>query len=77
MGPADALDIGKNAVRTPGAAIHGDKIYAQARKIIRKGVTMGSSRDQINRLDLETNAYAVIARPLRYLAESMKPPDQE
>lgn len=76
MSPTDALDIDKNAARTLGAAIQGEKIYAQARKVIPKGVTMGSSRDQIKRLDLETNAYAVIAKPLRYLAGSRNPSDQ-
>lgn len=68
MNPVEPLEIDKGAARTPGPAIHGEKIYAQARKVIRKGITMGSSRHQIERVDLETNAYAVIAKPLRWLA---------
>ncbi len=68
VNPIEPLEIDKNAARTPGSAIHGEKIYAQARKVIHKGITMGSSRHQIERVDLEINAYAVIAKPLRWLA---------
>ena len=50
-----------------GSAIRGEKIIAQARKIIDKGVTKGSSGHRIQRVDLENNAYCIIAKPLRYL----------
>lgn len=68
MSPTD-LPINKNSATAPGSAIHGEKILAQARKIIPKYVTTGSSTHQIQRVDLEKNAYAVIAKPLRLLAK--------
>lgn len=55
--------------RAENSAIQGEKIYAQARKVIEKGITTGSSTHQLQRVDLEKNAYAVIAKPLRYLAK--------
>jgi len=61
------IGIDKDALRKEGSAIHGEKIVAQARKIIPKPITRGSSTHNIKRVDLETNAYAVIAKPLRLL----------
>jgi len=58
----------KSAATTERASIRGEKILAQARKIIEKNVTKGSGPHNIKRVDLETNAYAVIAKPLRWLA---------
>jgi len=69
---AEALSIDKNAATVEGSAIRGEKIYAQARKIIPKGVTTGSSTHNIQRCDLEANAYAVIAKPLRFLSSPKK-----
>ncbi len=60
-------NIDKDALTKVGSAIHGEKIVAQARKIISKRVTRGSSAHNIQGVDLETNAYAVIAKPLRWL----------
>ena len=59
----------KNEARAAGSAIAGEKILARARKIIRKSVTKGSSTHNIQCVDLEVNAYAVIAKPLRWLAQ--------
>jgi len=59
----------KDVARAAGSAIHGEKILAQARKIIPKRVTKGSSTHNIQCVDLEVNAYAVIAKPLRLLAQ--------
>jgi len=63
----EALKPGKDVRRELGAAIHGEKILAQARKFVPKRVTTGSSTHQIVRYDLEKNAYCVIAKPLRAL----------
>jgi len=50
--------------RELGDAIKGDKIEAQARKFSLKGVCRGSGRHQIQRYNLDTNAYCVISKPL-------------
>jgi len=68
----EKLSIDKKAYRDGGSAIHGEKILAQARKIIKKGQTSGSSKDQIQRCDLQTNAYCIIAKPLRSLKAPKK-----
>lgn len=60
--------MGEDVYRKAGSAIHGEKICAKARKVIPKGVTPGSSEHRIQRVDLEKDAYAVIAKPLRWLA---------
>lgn len=75
MTHSDALPINKNAATAAGSAIHGEKILAQARNVTGKGITTGSSRHQIQRVDLAVNAYAVIAKPLRLLAQSKKAPE--
>lgn len=65
---AKPLEESKQAATTLGAAIKGEKLLTQARKYICQRVTTGSSTHQIQRYDLETNAYAVIAKSLRWLA---------
>ena len=71
---ADSLEISKDAVRTAGSAIHGEKILTQARKYIPKAVTKGSSTHNIQRYDLVYNAYAVITKPLRLLVDPKHKP---
>lgn len=65
---ADPLEESKDAATAAGSAIKGEKIVTQARSYIRKDVTRGSSTHNIQRYDLAVNAYAVIAKPLRFLA---------
>lgn len=77
MNPVDHLEADGSAAREKGAAIHGEKIYARARKIIDKGITAGSSKHRIQRIDLEKDAYAVIAKPLQWLAAPRKFSGQE
>ena len=59
------LEHDKNAHGEPGAAIRGEKILVQARKIIPKGLVKGSSGHRIQRCDLEGNAYCVVSKPFR------------
>lgn len=48
-----------------GAAIHGEKIAGEARKLTTKRVKDGSSRHRIQRIDLETDAFCVIDKAFR------------
>lgn len=68
MPKVEALEEDKNqTLRHLGAAVAGEKILAQARKVVRKGLVVGSSGHRIQRLDLEKDALCVIAKPLRGL----------
>lgn len=59
---------------TVGAAIRGEKIAAQFRKMSRITVTRGSSTHNIQRSTLEGSVLCVIDRPLNYLRELPKKP---
>jgi len=61
----EALVQDKGARREAGAAIRGEKIIAQARKIIPKGLVRGSSSHRIQTCDLEGNAYCVVSKAFR------------
>lgn len=60
-------EAGYTIFRDPGVGIKAEKILAQARKVIRKGVTMGTSTHNIQRYDLDTNAFCVIEKEFRLL----------
>ena len=64
----ELLKPGKDTARAEGSSIQGEKILAQARKFIYKSLTTGSSTHKIQRYDLEVNAFAIIAKPLRLLS---------
>ena len=53
-----------------GAAIRGEKIAAQFRKMSRPTVTRGSSTHKIQRAKLEGSVFCVIDRPLNYLRDT-------
>jgi hypothetical protein len=73
---ANPLGHDKKALTAQGSAIRGEKILTQARKYIRKDITKGSSTHNIQQYDLETNAYAVITKELRWLAASKTTEEQ-
>jgi hypothetical protein len=50
-----------------GAAIRGEKVTAQFRKIGRVEVVHGSSTHKIQRAKLEGSVFCIIDRPLNYL----------
>jgi hypothetical protein len=52
---------------TVGAAIRGEKIAAQFRKMNKVTITRGSSTHNIQRSTLEGSVLCVIDRPLNYL----------
>lgn len=56
----------------PGAAIRGEKVTAQARRIQKPTVCEGSSTHRIQRTRLEGSVYCVIDRPLNYLRDLPK-----
>ena len=53
-----------------GAAIRGEKVAAQFRKMSRTAVTHGSSTHKIQRAKLEGTVLCVIDRPLNYIRDS-------
>ena len=53
-----------------GAAIRGEKVTAQFRKMSRTTVTHGSSTHKIQRAKLEGSVLCVIDRPLNYIRNS-------
>ena len=53
-----------------GAAIRGEKVAAQFRKMSRTTVTRGSSMHNIQRAKLEGSVLCVIDRPLNYIRDS-------
>ena len=57
---------------TAGAAIRGEKIAAQFRKMSKITVTRGSSTHNIQRTTLEGSVLCVIDRPLNYLRDLPK-----
>lgn len=57
-----------------GAAIRGEKIAAQFRKMSKITVTRGSSTHNIQRSALEGSVLCVIDRPLNYLKDLPKNP---
>ena len=57
---------------TVGAAIRGEKIAAQFRKMSKITVTRGSSTHNIQRSALEGSVLCVIDRPLNYLKDLPK-----
>lgn len=59
---------------TVGAAIRGEKIAAQFRKMTKTTVTRGSSTHNIQRTSLEGSVLCVIDRPLNYLRDLPKKP---
>ena len=61
----EAVEQDRSARREAGAAICGEKIIAQARKIIRKSLVTGSSSHRIQTCDLEGNAYCVVSKAFR------------
>jgi hypothetical protein len=65
----------KSVAYTVGAAIRGEKIAAQFRKMSRITVTHGSSTHNIQRAALEGSVLCIIDRPLNYLRELAKKPD--
>jgi hypothetical protein len=52
-----------------GAAIRGEKVTCQYRKMSRPMVTTGSSTHQIQQTKLEGTVFCVIDRPLNYLRD--------
>ena len=52
---------------TTGAAIRGEKVVAQFRKMSKPIVTRGSSTHNIQRAKLEGSVLCVIDRPLNYI----------
>jgi hypothetical protein len=61
-----------NVAYTVGAAIRGEKIAAQFRKMSKITVTRGSSTHNIQSSTLEGSVICVIDRPLNYLRELPK-----
>ncbi len=53
-----------------GAAIRGEKVTAEFRKMSRIAVAQGSSTHKIQRAKLEGSVLCVIDRPLNYLRNS-------
>jgi hypothetical protein len=65
-------DLKKAATETHysvGTSIRGEKVTAQARKVIRRDVTPGTSTHKIQQLKLEGSVLCVIERPLNYLRD--------
>lgn len=52
-----------------GAAIEGEKITAQARKVYRSVISTGTSSHQIQQIKLEGSAFCIIDRPLNFLRD--------
>jgi hypothetical protein len=52
-----------------GGCIRGEKVTAQARKVIRVDVTAGTSTHKIHQLKLEGSVVCVIERPMNYLKD--------
>lgn len=69
--PKDNSSEGKVAY-TVGAAIRGENIAAQFRKMSKITITHGSSTHNIQRTALEGSVLCVIDRPLNYLRELPK-----
>jgi len=59
---------------TVGAAIRGEKIAAQFRKMSKITVTRGSSTHNVQRTALEGSVLCVIDRPLNYLRDLPEKP---
>jgi hypothetical protein len=63
-------DLKKTATKVlteAGCAIRGEKVTAQARKVLRTQVTHGTSTHNIQALKLEGSVLCVIDRPLNFL----------
>jgi hypothetical protein len=58
-----------NVAYTVGAAIRGEKIAAQFRRMSRVTITRGSSTHNIQRTALEGSVLCIIDRPLNYLRD--------
>jgi hypothetical protein len=52
-----------------GDCIRGEKVTAQARKVVRVEVTAGTSTHNIQQVKLEGSVLCIIDRPLNYLKD--------
>jgi hypothetical protein len=59
-----------------GDAIEGEKVTAQARKVYRSMVTTGTSTHQIQQMKLEGSVFCIIDRPLNYIRDLPRKPDE-
>lgn len=63
--------LAKRIFRDHGDALQAEKIIAQARYIGKACVVPGSSRHQIQQLDLRGNALCIIDKPFRLTEKGM------
>lgn len=67
MSQKDLKKAATSTLYSVGSCIRGEKVTAQARKVIRAEVTAGTSTHKIHQLKLEGSVMCVIDRPMNYL----------
>ena len=72
MGRRDLRKLATSIHRSPGDALAGDRVIAEARKIGPTMVVAGTSSHRIQEVVLKRNVLCVLDRPFKLIEDAMK-----